>query len=282
MIRKLKYLLLSTVIVLLCVGCSSDKNDDEEVLKVNSSVLIQTAGIKIEGLTICLEDTCKTTDKEGAVKFKKNGTYTFRLNNLHLASLDINTSKVLITPYILFDTNDTMAQWFELCLHAFDKKNNFDTYSVTLTDSTYIPLFDDFQMFIKNNKINNNLSYTVNEHTTAIDSYANIVIRDEVVRNIPLISSSTYKQLEELLLFILAAESKEIQQLSTGKKFSFTTKSLNTFLLGENYEVKAQVEDDEIILLIYNNVTEITKKAHVIDLNNTTLVTNIEIYSIVN
>jgi len=129
-------------IVLVIGACSYEEPTDkkEEEIKKVASVQIQVVGSLIEGLTVCYDknNSCKQTNKHGMVEFDNFGTYSFKVRDMSLSKLKIDSNRTIVSPYTLFDKNETLAQRTILLLHAFDKSKSIEDEEVLLSLSSYI------------------------------------------------------------------------------------------------------------------------------------------------
>ena len=153
----MKKLFFITLIILTISSCSYDepeKVSEEEVTKV-SAVQMQVVGSLIEGMSVCYDknNTCKQTDKNGMVEFDAFGDYSFKIRDINLSTLKIDANRTIISPYTLFDKNETLAGRSVLLLHAFDKSEKIDDEEVLLSLSPYIPKIKDFPTLLAKSKV---------------------------------------------------------------------------------------------------------------------------------
>jgi len=139
------------------ISCSYEEQNgstDEEVEKV-FAVQIQVVGSLIEGVTVCYDanNTCKQTNNKGMVEFDTFGKYSFKIRDIPLSTLNIDNNRTIVSPYTLFDKNETIAGRSVLLLHAFDKSEKIDDEEVLLSLSSYIPKIKDFPTLLAKAKI---------------------------------------------------------------------------------------------------------------------------------
>ena len=154
----MKKVFLIIFIILGINSCSyeeTEKDSEEQVEKKVSAVQIQVVGSLIEGLTVCYDknNTCKQTNKSGMVEFDVFGKYSFKIRDINLSTLKIDNNRTIVSPYTLFDKNETLAQRSVLLFHAFDKGEKIDDEEVLLSLSSYIPDIKDFPTLLAKSKV---------------------------------------------------------------------------------------------------------------------------------
>jgi hypothetical protein len=298
----LKKLFLITFIILAISSCSYDepkKTSDEEVTKI-FAVQMQVVGSLIEGMSVCYDknNTCKQTDKNGMVEFDTFGKYSFKIRDINLSTLKIDANRTIISPYTLFDKNETLAGRSVLLLHAFDKGEKIDDEEVLLSLSTYIPKIKDFPTLLAKSKIeiipkdintilnmgnsdsNSSdendtsrfvneyelLRYTTNdsnlsnvkEHNITINFTENNITRDNKQFHVDIPNKESYERLDSVMKFVDLAVDKNVTFNNFEEKYLLTKNSLTSFNLGEKYVVSAIVKKDHVVLQFFDNSSRIT------------------------
>ena len=288
----LKWLNIS-VIILLAMGLSGCKyKEDEDVntakLPTPLNVQMQVLGSTIEGMTVCLDNNvCKKTDSKGMVAFEKFGSYTFKINDMHISTLEIDNNKTLISPYVLFDKNDTLAKDISLVIHAFDKSKDPSDESVLLSFSSYIPKAESIEAFIADNKVDGNLTYVINDHNNTIDFNASKIYRDckneevsvydtnvgEFVTRLELkcdefvvdiAPKENYVLLEDVSAFIALAEDNNVTLENIETKYLLKQETLTSFTLGDRYRFSFFAEKEKVVVEIYDAQSRITDKGELL------------------
>lgn len=298
----MKKLFLITFIILAISSCSYDepkKTSDEEVTKI-FAVQMQVVGSLIEGMSVCYDknNTCKQTDKNGMVEFDTFGKYSFKIRDINLSTLKIDANRTIISPYTLFDKNETLAGRSVLLLHAFDKGEKIDDEEVLLSLSTYIPKIKDFPTLLAKSKIeiipkdintilnmgnsdsNSSdendtsrfvneyelLRYTTNdsnlsnvkEHNITINFTENNITRDNKQFHVDIPNKESYERLDSVMKFVDLAVDKNVTFNNFEEKYLLTKNSLTSFNLGEKYVVSAIVKKDHVVLQFFDNSSRIT------------------------
>lgn len=298
----LKWLSVS-IIVLLSMGlsgCSCEEDADTTELLTPLNVQMQVLGSSIEGMTVCLDNNvCKKTDTKGMVAFEKFGTYSFKINDMNISVLDIDKNKTLISPYALFDKNDTLAKDISLLIHAFDKSKDPSDKSVLLSFSSYIPKAESIEAFMLDHRVDDNLTFVVNEHNNTVDFNASKIYRDCEDKNVTVFDANAsafvtktelkcdefivdiapkenYALLEEVSSFISLAEDKNVTLENIETKYLLKQETLTSFTLGESYRFSFFVEKDKVAVEIYDAASRTTDKAVLLESDDaTTLLTNL-------
>ena len=151
--KILKIVLMT--IAFLFLACDDPKESiatttNEEEPTVILPVQIQVLGSLIEGMIVCdTNNSCKQTDSDGVVSFEEFGDYNFKINDINVSSLTIDSNNTIVSPYTFFESNETLAKNFLLLLHAFDKGSDITDEKVSLTFSSYIPTATSIKIFIE-------------------------------------------------------------------------------------------------------------------------------------
>jgi len=270
------------MIILMFLGCddpveSTEPTTNEEETTVELPVQIQVVGSLIEGMIVCdSNNSCKQTDTNGMVSFEKFDDYAFKINDINISSLSIDSNMTIVSPYTFFDTNDTLAKNFLLLLHAFDKGSDITDETVSLTFSSYIPTVISIKTFIEEKLDGEDLVYSVNEHNIIIDTEDNSIDRDNVDSTILVPSKEIYKKLDYVSTFIEIANDKNVTLGNIGTKYLLERTTLTSFTLGERYRFTASVDESDVLVEIYDNTSRTTDNAKlVIGDENSTLITNL-------
>ena len=152
---KFLFILFTVLAVGACSYEEPKKNPEEETKEKIFAVQMQLVGSIIEGLTVCFDEnnTCKKTNNSGMVEFENFGKYSFKIRDINLSTLEIDTNRTIVSPYTLFDKNETLAKRSVLLLHAFDKGKTIDDEQVLLSLSSYIPDIKDFPSLLAESKV---------------------------------------------------------------------------------------------------------------------------------
>jgi hypothetical protein len=267
--------------LILILGCDDPKEeaslDNNEEVIVPSAVQLQVVGSLIEGMIVCdSNSSCKQTDSNGMVAFDNFDSYTFKINDINVSSLNIETNRTIVSPYKLFEHNETLAKNFLLVLHAFDKGSEISDEEVVLTFSSYIPKADTIEQFIIEHSENNDTNFSVNEHNISIDTQENIVNRGDRDFTIDVPTKEAYAKLDRVSEFIALANDKNVTLGNVSTKYLLTSATLSSFELGERYRFNAFAKEEEVIVEIYDSQSRTTDSAKLIESDdNTTLVTNL-------
>jgi len=272
--------------ILLFVSCSYQEKDtkiEEEEVEKKFSVQMQVVGSLIEGLTVCYDknNICKQTDKNGMVEFDFFGNYSFKIRDINLSTLTIENNRTIISPYTLFDKNETLARRSILLIHAFDKGTKIDDEEVLLSLSSYIPKVNDFLTLLSKTKlkivpkdINDSshfvdeyelLGYITNdfnisdskEHNITINFTENNITRDGKETHLVIPTKSTYESLNGIMKFIDLANDKNVSFDNFNQKYLLTKKSLTSFNLGDKYIVNSIVKEDHVVMEFFDNASRI-------------------------
>jgi hypothetical protein len=282
------------------LGCTYEepkKKVEKEVEKV-FAVDIQVVGSLIEGMTVCFDEKnlCKHTDKYGMVQFDDMGTYSFKIRDMHISKVEIDTNRTIISPYQFFEDNETLAKRTILLLHAFDKTEDLSDEQVLLTLSSYIPKDKSIKSLLAKTKwkstykdvnntkvgsteenitkvlvskhevlqyMTNDLNITNNkEHNITINFSENNITRDDddmVHINIP--SKLSYANLNDVMKFVDLSYDKNVTINNSEEKYLLTKNSLTSFNIGEKYLVTAIVREDHVVLSFLDNTSRITDES---------------------
>jgi len=270
------------VILFLILGCDDPKEvapkepNQEEEIKI-LPVQLQVVGSLIEGMVVCdNNNSCKSTDNNGVVSFDKFGQYSFKINDINLSTLTIDTNKTILSPYTFFENNATLAKDFFLLLHAFDKGSNIADEKVALTFSSYIPTATTIEDFITTHLDGDDLLYSVNEHNITIDTEDNSIDRDDKSFDIDVPTKESYAKLQYISNFIEVAEDKNVTLSNLSTKYLLKGVTPTSFTLGERYRFTAYAKTEDVMVDIYDSTSRTTDKSKlIIDDNNQTLITNL-------
>ncbi|CAA6808861.1 MAG: Unknown protein [uncultured Sulfurovum sp.] len=265
--------LLVTFLILGITACSYEESkteSTEEVEKV-SAVQIQVVGSVIEGLTVCFDknNSCKQTTTEGMVEFDSFGTYSFKVRDIEISTLTIDNNRTIISPYSLFDQNDTLAEQTLLLLHAFDKSETIDDEEVLLTLSSYIPEVQSFQELFDDINESRMLKYVTNdfnvsdstEHNITINFSESNITRDNESTTIVVPTKESYESLDTIMNFVDLAVDKNVTLDNFDDNYLLTKSSLTSFNLGDKYVVTAVVKKDHVVLQFFDNTSRTTDEA---------------------
>lgn len=278
---KLKKL-ISTILLIFILGCDDpieeepQPNNEEEVIPI-LPVQIQVVGSLIEGMIVCdSNNSCKQTDSNGMVAFDKFDNYCFKINDINLSILNIDNNSTIISPYTLFDNNETLAKSFLLLLHAFDKGSDISDEKVALTFSSYIPIAKDIPTFIREHRQDDDIVYSVNDHNITIDTEDNSIDRDNVDFTIDVPIKAAYSKLDKVSNFITLANDKNVTLGNVSTKYLLTSSTLSSFELGERYTFSALAKEEDVVVEIYDKNSRTTDSAKLVESDdNNSLVTNL-------
>jgi len=297
------------ILTILMVGCTYEepKESVPEVVDKVFAVDIQVVGSLIEGMSVCFDEKniCKFTNKYGMVQFDDMGTYSFRIRDMNISQVEIDANRTIVSPYVLFDTNDTLAKRALLLFHAFDKSEDITDEEVLLTLSTYIPTDKSIKSLIGKTKVDltymdvNNteansteenitkvlvseyevLNYITNdlnisnsnEHNITINFSENNITRDDNdMVHIAIPNKSSYESLDDVMKFVDLALDKNVSINNSDEKYLLTKNSLTSFNLGERYLVSAIVKEDHVVISFLDNISRITDESTLIvnDMDN--------------
>lgn len=307
------------ILTILMVGCTYEepKKDVVKVVEKVFAVDIQVVGSLIEGMSICLDEKniCKYTNKFGMVQFDDFGTYSFKIKDMNISKVKIDANRTIVSPYVLFDNNETMAKRALLLFHAFDKSEDIKDEEVLLRLSTYIPKDKSIKSLIAKTKVeliytdvNNTkvgsteenitkvllseyemLHYITNdlnisnskEHNITINFSENNITRDEnKIIHIDIPSKSIYESLDDVVKFIDLAKDKNVTIGNSEEKYLLTKNSLTSFNLGEKYLVSAIVKKDHVVISFLDNTSRITDESILIinDVDNILATNLLDLY----
>ncbi len=269
-------------IALLFLGCDDPKESiatttNEEESTVILPVQIQVVGSLIEGMVVCDDsNSCKQTDSNGMVAFEKFGDYAFKINDINVSSLTIDSNMTIVSPYTFFENNETLAKTFLLVLHAFDKGSDITDEKVFLTFSSFIPVATDIKTFIEENLDEEDLVYSVNEHNITIDTEDNSIDRDDIDFTIEVPEKEAYLKLNNVSSFISLANDRNVTLGNVSTKYLLKRVTPTSFTLGERYSFKSYAKAEDVIVDIYDSTSRSTDSAKlIIDDDNTTFITNL-------
>ena len=273
-------IILSLIFVII-VGCDDPqeniepKNDQEELVE-KLPVQLQVIG-SLEGIIVCdSNSSCKETDSNGVVSFDTFGHYSFKINDINISTFEIDSNITVVSPYKLFEDNETLAKNFLLLLHAFDKGSDIADEEVSLSFSSYIPTATTIKNFINLNLQDNNLSYSVNDHNITIDTVEHLIDRDGINFDIDIPTKESYTKLKNISDFIGMAKDKNVTLGNISTKYILNEETPTSFTLGERYRFRAYIKEEDVLIDIYDNSSRTTDNAKlIIDDDNSTLVTNL-------
>lgn len=258
------------------VGCDSN-NDGSKKLDVNSTsqtaderineqnINFKTIGRNIQGITICLGDICKETDMSGIAIFEMGGQFDLYLGETMLRQIYTTDEYNYLSPYTIFDNNDSTAKWLERYFIATATTQSITSNVINLDQTLFLNSID-FETLIQNNVINNQLNYEVLNNRITVDADANIVMRDENIYDILMISKINYIVLERVNRFI---DNTAVTDVLLN----------NTQLLKPNeYILEINIEDDSAIIKFENLITDEQYKAYLLDVNETHLITELDTF----
>ena len=278
--KILKIVILA--VAFLFLGCddpeeSTSTTSNEEEATVILPVQIQVIGSLIEGMIVCdNNNSCKQTDSDGIVSFDKFGAYDFKINDINVSSLNIDSNVTIVSPYTFFENNETLAKNFLLLLHAFDKGSDITDEKVSLTFSSYIPTTTSIKTFIEEKLDGEDLVYSVNEHNITIDTEDNSIDRDGTDSIIDVPTKEVYTKLDNVSNFINLANDKNVTLGNVSINYLLSKTTPTSFTLGERYSFKAYAKAEDIVVDIYDSTIRSTDSAKlIIDDDNNTFITNL-------
>ncbi|CAA6816268.1 MAG: Unknown protein [uncultured Sulfurovum sp.] len=278
----MKRILILISLGLFIVACSYEEQTTsvEEEESFPAAVQIQVVGSTVEGLTVCFDtnNTCKKTNTNGVVEYESFGDYRFMIRDINITTLTIDNNRTIVSPYKLFDANETMAKRFLMLLHAFSKSSDPTDEAVLLTLSDYIPVEKSIEELLDKTAIDSNtthetLKYTINEHNVSIDFDESNITRDDKTYNLSIPSKKAYQALETVKNFVDFAVDKNVSLDNFEDKFLFVKQSLTTFSLGDKYTVTTIVKEDEVFLDFLDNESRTTDRTTLIETNNSKVLT---------
>lgn len=302
---------MNILMIVLLIGLSGCKyKEDEDINSTKApiplNVQMQVIGSHIEGMTVCFNnDICKKTDIKGMVAFEKIGSYSFKIKDMNISTINIEQNKTIITPYVLFEKDDILAKNTALLIHAFDKDSDPTDQSVLLSFSSYIPKANNITTFISEQRIDDNLTFLINEHNNTIDFNSSKIYRDckdenmsifdentsafvtslvfhcdEFLLDIP--SKDAYATLADVTAFIALAENKNIRLENIETTYILRQETLTSFMLGESYRFSFFAEKEKVIVEIFDTQTGTTDKAELLENDDeNTLLSNLTQLTIV-
>lgn len=254
--------LLWTVISLTSCSCGDEEESVEDNKSEALGIEIQVVGSLIEGMTLCLDNNvCKKTDSDGMVAFDSFGSYNFKINDINVYNLKIDSNNTIISPYDLFENNETLAKDFLLLLHAFDKGSDISDEKVSLTFSSYIPTATTIESFIVEHIDDEDIVYSVNDHNITIDTADNSIDRDGTDFPIDVPTKNAYALLNKISDFITVAHDKNVTLDNIETKYLLKKETLSSFSLGDSYIFTASAKEDEVVVEIYDRKARSTDSA---------------------
>jgi len=228
-------------------------------------------------MVVCdTNNSCKKSDSDGMVAFEKFDDYNFKINDINVSSLLIDSNRTIVSPYKLFDTNDTLAKNFLLLLHAFDKSSDISDEKVVLSFSSYIPKANNIRTFIDEHREEDDIVYTVNDHDIIIDTEENSIDRGDEDFSIDVPSKETYAKLDIVSNFITLANDKNVTLGNVSTKYLLKSSTLSSFDLGERYTFSAFAKEEDVVVEIYDKNSRTTDSAKLVESDdNNSLVTNL-------
>jgi len=273
MMMKISMLIISFVGIFFLNGCDcSDKqtNEPDVVSSQHTDDAIMFAGGSIEGVSVCYEDTCARTSSDGYITFKKSGSYTFYLNGMYLTEQNITKNTRVISPYTLFEDEMT-SRMYALLLHACDRSDDVEDDVIELSLSPYLPAFESFEALLDTQKLDSNLSFSMNDHNVTVDTVSGVILRDGIEWVYTPIEQDVYRALESVESFFDRAEGKKMALFH-----SFETHTLNrlgpmNFKLGDVYSLELQVQRDRLVLDFIDLESGVESEARFISVVDSTL-----------
>lgn len=273
----MKVIVLILFLASFFVGCDSNNNsskklDDDSIPQTTDETIVnsqnisfKTLGRDIKGITICHGYICKDTDITGVAVFETGGQFDLYLGTTMLKQIYTTDEYNYLSPYTIFDNNDSTAKWLERYFVATATTQSITSNVIDLNQTLFLDSVN-FDTLIQNNVINNQLNYEVLNKKITVDADANIVMRGESIYDILMISKTNYIVLESVNRFINNA--------------SFTDVLVNnTQLLKPNeHTLQVGIEDDSVIIKFENFITHEQYKAYLLDANETHLITEFDTF----
>lgn len=232
-----------------------------------ATVQLELVGSQIEGLTVCFDvnNTCKKTSRTGVVDYSHFGDYRFMIREMNITTLAIDTNRTVVSPYDLFEANETLAQRFLILLHAFSKSPDPTDDSVLLTLSNFIPKDTNISTLLANNI----LEYSIDDNNVSINFSEHNISRNGIDFKQTVPSKVAYESLELVKDFVDLAKDKNVSLDNFEEKYLLGKTSLTTFTLGSKYTVTTKLEGDKVLLKFLDTETRVTDTAILIDNNQT-------------
>jgi len=260
--------ILIILTILGIISCSYEEPVTPPVEETTeAAVQLELVGSQIEGLTVCFDanNTCKKTSTTGVVDYTYFGEYRFMIRDMNITTLSIDANRTVISPYELFESNETLAQRFLVLIHAFSKSTDPTDDSVLLTLSKFIPENTNISALLANNI----LTYSIDDNNVSINFSDNNISRNGTDFNQRVPSKAAYTSLGIVKNFVDFAKDKNVSLDNFEEKHLLSKTSLTTFTLGSKYTVTIKVEGEKVFLNFLDNETRVTDKATLIDNNNT-------------